>query len=432
MATNLGLEFNKKVYKNLKSNPKQNADYRKDNMALYELLINTKLIDLHPEQLDLKDKNIPNYHAFTLTTSGQGLLLGIGNEHGTGAEYKVNNKKKETHEFKMGFQFDHSTGIPVITGHTLKGRLRSFFPIAYKNKKKKEAILNRLIADIKDCLSKDFNENLINTLQNALFEGKLENGENIKPLKRDDFLGAFPVESKHKSFSYLVPKESFDRNNKPVYNREKNKIVITEGTFLFDDTLAYHKYPLQDPNPIRFLKILPDVEIKFQFKLFDSGGLNADEKEKLFKYLLQKYGIGAKTASGYGQFKKNDNVSTEKQTGFVEFDDFNPIDLDDTNDSHLDIEEKHELKKKESISVKQTNDWAELNSLKYGSRIKGTVIDYKNGNAKVRLHIKDEEIVLNLQGKFTPNQVLPLMVKETLGSIKKGNYTISKVLALKK
>ena len=90
-----------------------------------------------------------------------------------------------------------------------------------------------------------------------------------------------------------------------------------------------------------------------------------------------------------------------------------------------------EIKKKESINVKQSDDWAELNSLKYGSKIKGTIINYKDGNAKVRLHIKDKEIVLNLQGKYEQNTIIPLMVKETLGSVKKGNYTISKVLALK-
>ena len=426
MTTNLGLEFNKRVYRNLKNEPRLNAGYRRDNMALYELLIKTKLSDLHPEQLDLEKKGILNYHCFKLTTAGQGLLLGIGNEHGTGAEYKVNNKKKETHEFKMGFQFDHSTGIPVITGHTLKGRLRSFFPIAYKNKQKKDAILERLMADLKSCLDKDFYEKDIIILQNAIFEGKLENGENIKALKRDDFLGAFPSRSNHKSFSYKIPDQ----------NKRETKVPVERGTFLFDDTLAYHKHPLQDPNPIRFLKILPDVEIKFQFKLFESGGLKANEKEKLFEYLLQKYGIGAKTASGYGQFKKSENKSPDNQTGFVHFDDFSPIELDaEINQVYIEKEKAIKQKvveKKESINIKQSDDWPELNSLKPNSRIKGTVISYKDGNAKIRLHIKNKEIVLGLQGKYKQNEILSLMVKETLGSIKKGNYTISKVIALKK
>lgn len=114
MATNLGLEFNKRVYFNLRKDPLHNAQYRTDNMLLYQKLITTKLVDLFPDQLNLKDKFGDSYQSFTLTTSGQGFLIGTGNEHGTGSKVKVRKvvngqdriEEIESHEFKMGFHFD--------------------------------------------------------------------------------------------------------------------------------------------------------------------------------------------------------------------------------------------------------------------------------------------------------------------------------------
>ena len=60
-----------------------------------------------------------------------------------------------------------------------------------------------------------------------------------------------------------------------------------------------------ETNPVMFMKILPQVEFNFNFKLFDSKVLSkliAEKKKQLFKHILLDIGIGAKTNVGYGQF----------------------------------------------------------------------------------------------------------------------------------
>ena len=57
-------------------------------------------------------------HSFELTTTYPGLVLGTGYSHETGTEG----------EFKLGFYFDWTTGLPVIPGSSVKGILRAAGP----------------------------------------------------------------------------------------------------------------------------------------------------------------------------------------------------------------------------------------------------------------------------------------------------------------
>ena len=54
---------------------------------------------------------------FKVKTIYPGLVCGIGYEHELGFE----------NEFKLGFSFDHTTGLPYIPGSSVKGTLRSAF-----------------------------------------------------------------------------------------------------------------------------------------------------------------------------------------------------------------------------------------------------------------------------------------------------------------
>ena len=66
-----------------------------------------------------------------------------------------------------------------------------------------------------------------------------------------------------------------------------------------------HKKPLENPIPLMFLKVRPEVIFKFHFLLQDSKvipELTAEKKLQLFKEILMEFGIGAKTNVGYGQF----------------------------------------------------------------------------------------------------------------------------------
>ena len=57
-------------------------------------------------------------HIIKLTTTYPGLLSGVGISHETG----------KLGEFKLGFSFDHTTGLPYLPGSTVKGNLRHVFP----------------------------------------------------------------------------------------------------------------------------------------------------------------------------------------------------------------------------------------------------------------------------------------------------------------
>lgn len=50
-----------------------------------------------------------------------------------------------------------------------------------------------------------------------------------------------------------------------------------------------------EPTPVKFLKILPDVTFKFQFKA-------TQEQVDLFRKIILDFGLGAKTNVGYGKF----------------------------------------------------------------------------------------------------------------------------------
>ncbi|MBK8110496.1 MAG: hypothetical protein IPK46_09285 [Saprospiraceae bacterium] len=73
-------------------------------------------------------------HNIPLQTTYPGLLIGSGYTHEF--DFPEEDDKKEA--FKIGFFFDHITGLPCIPGHSVKGVLRSAFPNHEKEKYVKE------------------------------------------------------------------------------------------------------------------------------------------------------------------------------------------------------------------------------------------------------------------------------------------------------
>jgi CRISPR-associated protein Cmr6 len=108
-------------------------NYYKDNPGAVmfadrnETILNRKLkLD------DVKDFILPKeYQGFLLKTTYPGLLIGSGYIHEA-----VGNDKSKTEAFKIGFFFDHITGMPYIPGSSVKGVLRSAFPLKDKKKEK--------------------------------------------------------------------------------------------------------------------------------------------------------------------------------------------------------------------------------------------------------------------------------------------------------
>jgi CRISPR-associated protein Cmr6 len=151
----------------------------------------------------------------------------------------------------LGFHFDYTSGLPVIQGSSIKGVLRSAF----------------------------------------------KHPEFIKELLGDDF----DVKA--------LEKDIFDNND--IFF---DAVIIKADTYnkiLGDDFLAPHgDNPLENPKPLRFIKVLPNVTFRFDFE-FSDGLISKSNKTELFREILLHLGLGAKTNVGYGQFENFKPYRTE-------------------------------------------------------------------------------------------------------------------------
>ena len=211
---------------------------------------------------------IQNLQHFDLKTTYPGLLVGSGWDHSAG---------NIEGEFKIGFYFDYTSGLPVIPGSSVKGVIRSAFPnkenarLSEDYKEQREMYIKECLRSIGLCQT---NEVDINKLEKEIFEGVKH--DKLQPIyKRDIFYDAVAIRSDN------------------------------EGSlFMGDDFITPHKdSPYTNPIPIKFLKVLPNVIFRFQFDLKD-GLITAECKLKLFKRIILDLGMGAKTAVGYGQFEE--------------------------------------------------------------------------------------------------------------------------------
>ena len=196
-----------------------------------------------------KENNIEDVTGFELKTCYPGLLCGVGYHH------EINNPKNEPKEddapevYNLGMYFDYTSGLPVIPGSSIKGMLRS-------------AIEEwDFLADYE----------LNNGVTREEIIEKVFVGKEYSIYDRDIFLDAIPIR--------------------------------VDNTLFGEDYITHHPNPLQNPNPVRFLRVEPGVTYQFRFILKDHGEkLTVDFKTKLFKAIICTFGLGAKTNVGYGQF----------------------------------------------------------------------------------------------------------------------------------
>ncbi len=220
---------------------------------------------------------VANNQAFCMETVYPGLLIGSGYQHN---KNKEGNNGNDGESFKIGFFFDHTTGMPIIPGSSIKGILRSVFPqksLGKNSNAKDEWLKNVLKEDLK------INEEIDpDVLEREIFDGYDEQDKCYIPLyERDIFFDAVPVKGE-KLFSsdYITPH----------INRECSKLS-----------------PFTNPVPIKFLKVLPNVQFEFRFKLEKSRRykeITAEKKKQLFEQIIETLGIGSKTNVGYGRLKK--------------------------------------------------------------------------------------------------------------------------------
>ena len=189
---------------------------------------------------------------FPMKVCYPGLLAGLGYQHEAG-DFSPDKEQ----EIKLGFSLDYVSGLPYVPGSTVKGILRSAF-------RKYDIDIGHLL---------DVNTEIVHALEIAIFE----EGEDI-------FLDVFPVAGDKRSrllgLEYITSHKADD-----------------------------HAYEgLTKLNPLRLLKILPEVKVLVRFLLKDTiifvGDtcieLKAEVKKELFAIILERYGLGAKTNTGYG------------------------------------------------------------------------------------------------------------------------------------
>lgn len=204
-------------------------------------------------------------HSFDLVTTYPGLLIGSGYMHELGVK----------NEFKLGFFFDYTSGLPVISGSSVKGVLRSVFPLLERDKERKAAKY-KYVKHLLNMTESD--DVLIDQLEKEIFEG-IYKGKAVSVYERDIFLDAVPVDT---------------------HNSGRR--------FLGNDFITPHKdNPLKDPIPLQFLKILPGVVFRFRFDLKNSklmnGQIDSTQKKDLFTKIILDRGVGAKGHVGYGNFE---------------------------------------------------------------------------------------------------------------------------------
>jgi len=270
-SANIGWMFYKKNFYHLEHEYNPEFDIK---------AINTDILSTHP----IPTETIPQAtHSFETKTIYPGLIIGAGYSHGI---------KGESENFDLGFYFDHTTGMPMIPGSSIKGTLRSIFK-RLKQSEQREPII-RFFQDIFGLcgitllsgLTDDEAYEVLAKVENSIFEGRDENDKQIGLYQRDKFFDAYISEG------------------------DESDLIFA------DDILApHHQDIFKDPNVIRFLKIRSDVTFVFSFELYDmylgnTIALKAQEKEKLFSMLIQSTGIGAKTNVGYGQFEEIDNIES--------------------------------------------------------------------------------------------------------------------------
>lgn len=289
---NFGLAYNKNFYKfNLKTNQqipineyndlmsKLNKEiYDKNNHHLLEFQIPTK------ESLPIKNDN-PNIQSINLKTTYPGLLVGAGNPHPVFKKDHTSDQKnsdKDFSFFQLGFSMDYTTGLPIITGSSLKGALRSVFFSNEKNEKIRQGKLEDIqtilknIKNIKVFQTIAEDEKMICKLEKHLFEGLdfQEKPKSLSLYQRDLFLDSF---------------------------------VTSKNTKIFgEDYITHHPSPIQNPIPIKFMRILPNIEFEFRFVLSNyednTYTITSADKKVLFETIMKSIGfaLGARKNVGYG------------------------------------------------------------------------------------------------------------------------------------
>lgn len=279
---NLGLFFQRGYYKDLTAKILNDDTKDKDLQKQYFNSRNSELMD-SSKRIIQRESMISNTVSFKLQTVYPGLITGIGMAHATGMEG----------EGKLGMAFDFTSGLPYIPGSSVKGLLRSMFPILppHKPNDKVSEKTKKLLPPKRQYICDIWKEKV------------MPKCKDLQMLEEDEV----------DELAKIIFEGQIEKSFLPIYDRDVFFDAQIEGNYeekgiLDFDYITPHKDALKNPTPIKFLKILPNVTFVFEFKLGDStlsSGKTVPGVAKmwLFKEILTTVGIGAKTNVGYGQLK---------------------------------------------------------------------------------------------------------------------------------
>lgn len=222
---------------------------------------------------------------FELETTYPGLLTGSGYVHETGA----------TGECKIGFQLDHTTGLPILHGSGIKGALRAVFPQCEPATKQPWQIRDAAAA-LADAIVVEKARDLGEKLQWPYSGAELL--QHLHELEMQVFAGLDTEASKHKGEAVYLS----------IYQRDiftdAWPVAAPNGLMGLDAITPHNDDPLKNPIPLLFLKVMPGVRYRFSWILRCPcpHGIDAAARRNLFKTILLEQGLGAKTNVGYGQF----------------------------------------------------------------------------------------------------------------------------------
>ena len=224
-------------------------------------------------------------HHFQERIAYPGLVTGTGITH---------DSKKLAGGYNLGMYFDYTFGMPNVYGSSVKGVLRDYF---------KQARVKTVQSNGTETISYD----------DDLLAPIIQRGIDIDELFEDIFNGRMLQRDAEGKLVYV---------NKSIYKRDIFYDAVIVVAYIVetkngqkiehvvdDDSITPHKDgPLKDPVPITMLKIAPGCVLEFRFHLNDFTSHNgktftAKEKLNLFKQILEKVGVGAKTDVGYGQLE---------------------------------------------------------------------------------------------------------------------------------
>ena len=213
---NLNLLFNKTYYDKIGSDD-FSEQVKKNNSKIYNAEFD--------HDLDYT-KSLIATHTGIFKVAYPGLLIGIGNRHGSGL---CND------DINAGFYFDYVTGQPIIPASSVKGALRTHF-------KNTPEVIEELISADRDT---------VKTLEKELFEGE------------DCFLDAVIFDGDSKK--HIIGKENITPHASP----EKNPIPISLLKILPDVRLEF-RFVLKDGR-----NISADEKMELLTKLLEIFGVGA-------------------------------------------------------------------------------------------------------------------------------------------------------------